>query len=78
VTVPEKSCKHEGGETPNYHFSEVNGNFSSEPPTQENFSEIGQKVTVEEKVTVNGSPPPISGQTWTVDGLEIHYMPEGE
>jgi putative DNA primase/helicase len=78
VTVPEKSCKHEGGESPDYHFSEGNGNFSGQPPTQENFSENGKKVTVEEKVTVNGSPPPISGQTWTVDGLEIHYMPEGE
>jgi phage/plasmid-associated DNA primase len=78
VHPPKNSWKHEGGETSGVHFSEDSENFSSEPPTQEGFWKNGSKVHLEEKSAPPAVTTPLSGQTWTVDGLEIRYMPEGE
>jgi hypothetical protein len=56
-------------------FSEDPENFSLGSPREERFSENGLKLPHEDK----SSPKVVTApSSWTVDGLEIEYMPEGE
>ena len=75
VLEPKKSCKQEGGENESRYFVEENGNFSSEPPTQGNFSENAEKVSVDEKVSEDGFTTPLR---WTEDGVTWEYIPAKE
>jgi phage/plasmid-associated DNA primase len=53
-------------------------NFSRNRISHREFSNFDEFQSPGEFQSPDGSPPPSSGETWTADGLEIHYMPEGE
>jgi hypothetical protein len=75
VTLPQKSCKHVGVAGPQGHFSEDSENFSTDGPPEGKFPEIEEKVTLVPQI----DPAVLTGPTsWTFDGIEIDYMPEGE
>ena len=71
VEWTEKSCKHGGGESASLHFSEENGNFSTEAPRVEGFENSDEKCSSE----VESLDGPLS---WDFEGRRINYMPEGE
>jgi len=71
----QKSCKQGGSSTHQVHFSSDSGNFSTDPPRVEGFSEKGKKVHLDGKSAPKVITAPL---VWTVDGLEISYEREGE
>jgi hypothetical protein len=78
LTNPQKSWKHEGGETPSWQFGQEKGKVSLEPSRVDSFPQTDLKLPNGQETAKSSAPPPSPGETWTVDGLEIHYMPEGE
>ena len=78
----QKSCKHEGRESERRHFTEENGNFSTDTASCGGFSDFDEKVPPAHESASGASRPPseddyLSGPTtFAQDGLTFEYMPE--
>ena len=71
----DKSPANTGAVKNNGTLSEDFQNLSTEPPTQEGFSENGQKVSLEEKSVPQSFTAPLR---WTWDEVEWEYIPVEE